>query len=118
MPQSARPHVLARPCAVAARTLVVGGWLVAAVAALPPLGRAGLVAPFCVTVALFAIAATAGGTRHLARASAALAACGAALCLVVAPGPDTGLVLAGIAVALAGSGLAVPAAHLARATYG
>jgi hypothetical protein len=117
-PPSARSHALARPCATAARALVVGGWLVAAAASLPPLGGAGLVASFCVTVALFAIAATAAGTRHLARSSAALAACAAALCLVVAPGPDTRLVLAGLALALAGSALAVPAAHLARATYG
>jgi hypothetical protein len=109
-----RPHVLARPCNLAGRTLMVGGWGVAAAATLPPLGHGGEFAPLCVTVTVLVIAGLAARTANVARASAALAAFAAALCIVAAPG-DAPLLLPGLAATLAGSALAVPAARFARA---
>jgi hypothetical protein len=56
----------------------------------------------------------AGRAANVARASAALAACATAFCLVAAPG-DSSLLLAGLAATLAGSTLTLPAGRLARA---
>jgi hypothetical protein len=104
-----RSRALARPCGIAARVLIVGGWGVAAAASL----RGGLLGPFCAAVALAVLLGAGASSARIARASAALAAVAAAICVVASQSVGD-LELAGLTLSLAGSALTLPAAALSR----